>query len=211
MLTWVVTASLLLLTMIISVVFVAGNSTPDEKVFNTITRYITEPRTNFIKDISFLGNHKFLIPANLLLIIYFVTKKNKWGAVTVAVVELSSLGLMSFLKNMIGRHRPAYPLVDGINNFGFPSGHAFMSVAFYGLLAWWAAASIKNKLRQRAVVTLLIMLILVIGFSRIYLRVHYTSDVLAGYCIGICWLIFCLWLIEKIRNCKRGSGLVQKF
>ena len=104
---------------------------------------------------------------------------------------------MSLFKNLIGRHRPADPLIQGVTNFSFPSGHAFMSVAFYGLLIAWIMTSIKSNWQRQAAITFLVLLILLIGFSRIYLRVHYLTDVIAGLCTGTIWLITCFWLMNK--------------
>ena len=173
-------------------VFVYRGIYYDEKLFSLISLYTTESRTYFIRLITFLGDHEFLIPANLILIFYFLIKKNKPLALIVTITALSSLGLMSLLKNIFRRHRPEQPLIDGITNFSFPSGHAFMSVAFYGLLIWLAAISITNKRFRRIIIGMLLLLILAIGFSRIYLRVHYTTDVVAGFCMGFTWLISCL-------------------
>jgi len=193
------TVSLLFCFASIWLVFIASNRIPDEKIFAAIAPHISEGQTYFMNGVSFLGNHRFLIPANLLLIAFFVIKKDKWSALTVAIVELTSLGLMSLLKNMIGRHRPVNPLVEGVTNFSFPSGHAFMSIAFYGLLACWAATVIKNKSNKGVVISTLVLLTLLIGFSRIYLRLHYTTDVIAGFSIGTIWLITCLWIMSKLR------------
>jgi len=193
---WLLAASLLLLAVIIYIVFITGNTTLDEEVFGFIGPHRTAGRTSLMKSVSLLANHNFLIPANMLFIIYFVTRKNKWGAITVATVALSSLALMSLLKNVIGRHRPAEPLVQGITNYSFPSGHAFMGVVFYGLLIGWAATVINNKWQRRIVISFFIALLLLIGFSRIYLRVHYTTDVLAGFSIGITWLLLSLQIMN---------------
>lgn len=196
-------AALCLLAFITWFVLIAGNTSPDEKIFNAIAPYITDARTNFMKCVSFLGNHKFLIPANLLFIAFLIVRGGKSDAIAAGAIALSSLGSMSLLKNMVGRHRPPAPLVDGITNFSFPSGHAFMSVVFYGLLVWWAVRFARNRVVKISTVIFLSLLILLISFSRIYLRVHYTTDVVAGLCAGICWLWFCLWLTNKI---KPASG-----
>lgn len=118
-------------------------------------------------------------------------------AIRTGTVLLSSLLVMSLLKSLIKRQRPPDPLVDGITNYSFPSGHAFMSVAFYGLLIWYATIYIRTKWLQRVVIFLLLLLIAAIGFSRIYLRVHYATDVIAGICLGFVWLDFCLWFIDN--------------
>jgi undecaprenyl-diphosphatase len=59
---------------------------------------------------------------------------------------------------------------------------------------------VKNKDLKWTLICFLIILILAIGFSRIYLRVHYASDVIAGYCIGFLWLVFTVWLLNKIEK-----------
>jgi membrane-associated phospholipid phosphatase len=149
--------------------------------------------------ISFWGNTYFLVPANLLLLFWFIYKKNKWWAIRVAAISLTSLGLMSLIKNLIHRHRPVNPLVDGITNYSFPSGHSFMSVAFYGLLIMWGATCIKNNRLKLITVLFFMLLILSIGFSRIYLRVHYCTDVIAGLSMSTAWLILSLALIDKLQ------------
>lgn len=190
--------ALLTLIFVIWLVFIANNTRPDEVVFDLVAPYTNGERTDWMKKITFLGNHQFLIPANLLLIAFFIYVKKHKDAMLVTVVALSSLGLMSLLKNLVQRYRPSSPLVDGITNFSFPSGHALMSVAFYGLLAFYAIKMINNPVIKVSILLLLFAVTLLIGFSRIYLRVHYTTDVIAGFSIGICWMLFCFWLLNKI-------------
>lgn len=189
--------ALLLIFFLVWVVFVYGRSSFDQNTFSFIAPHITEDRTSMMLFISFLGKHTFLTPAISLLITYFLLKKNKWMAIRTATVLLSSLLLMSLLKRLIQRQRPPDPLVEGITNFSFPSGHAFMGVAFYGLLIWLASEYISTNWLRRTVIALLLFIIAAIGFSRIYLRVHYATDVIAGICIGFVWLDFCLWFIDK--------------
>ncbi len=190
-------AALALIFLLIWVVFLYGRNSFDQNTFSFIAPHITEDRTRVMRFISFLAKHTFLTPAIFLLIAYFLIKKNKWMAIRTGTVLLSSLLLMSLLKRLIQRQRPPDPLVEGITNFSFPSGHAFMGVAFYGLLIWYASVYINNKWLRRMVIVLLLFIIAAIGFSRIYLRVHYATDVIAGVCIGFVWLDFCLWFIDK--------------
>ena len=193
----ILAAALLLIFILAWVVFVYGRNSFDQKIFSLIAPTITENRTRIMRFISFLAKHTFLIPLIFLLITWFLIKKNKWMAIRTATVLLSSLLLMSILKRLIQRQRPPDPLVEGITNYSFPSGHAFMSVAFYGLLIWFASVYISNKWMRRLVIAFLLLVIAAIGFSRIYLRVHYATDVIAGICIGFVWLDFCLWFIDK--------------
>ena len=198
-----------LLVFVVITVFYFRDTRIDAFMFENISPYINSGRTNLMLSITFLGNPKFLIPANLLLILYFIIRKDNWLAITVAAVELSSLGLMSLLKNIIQRPRPDFPLVEGITNYSFPSGHAFMTVAFYGLITLFSISN-NNKRNNGWIISVMIILIFLIGFSRIYLRVHYTSDVIAGWCIGCIWLITSLSILDIFKakfNAKKNQGL----
>jgi undecaprenyl-diphosphatase len=127
-----------------------------------------------------------------------IWKKQKRAAWRVAVIALSSLALKLSLKELFQRLRPTDPLLQGITNFSFPSGHAFMSVSFYGLLIWLTWTHVRNNHLRIIFTILLSVLILLIGLSRIYLRVHYATDVIAGFSLGICWVSLFLWFTRKM-------------
>lgn len=179
---------------LIWILFIDKNHYWDQQLLDQTSQLINPGLTLWIKSITFLGNHSFLIPAFSLLIIILLALRQKKEALQTLLIALSSLGLMSLFKNLFQRDRPDHPLVDGITNFSFPSGHAMMSIAFYGLLMILAVRHIRNHSQRNLVIGLLALLILLIGFSRIYLRVHYPSDVIAGYSFGIAWL----WLSWRI-------------
>jgi membrane-associated phospholipid phosphatase len=195
---WLLLSATFVFTVVVILVFIAGDTRTDNSVFAFIAPYRTEWLTSAMNFISFYGNHNFLIPANLALIIYFLLKKKKKLALLTLITALSSLGLMSLIKNIVQRHRPPGSLVTGVTNYSFPSGHAFMSVAFYGLLIWLVFAAVSQTWKRQIIIGLFLLLILVISFSRIYLRLHYTSDVLAGLCLGTIWLITCMHLCLRL-------------
>ena len=176
-----------------------GLQETDQQLLDFISTCISPGLTRVMEALTFLGNHQFLIPANLLLITLLLIRKEKGMALTVLIVALSSLFLKLGLKELFRRPRPDNPLVEGITNYSFPSGHALMSVAFYGLLIWMGGRYIREP-RTRFFFTLLMLLLIgLIGFSRLYLRVHYPSDVIAGYCLGTAWLWLCLLLTRRLR------------
>jgi membrane-associated phospholipid phosphatase len=157
---------------------------------------------------TYLGKHEFLIPANLVLIAYFLfIKKHRWYSIKVPAIALSSLALMFILKNLFGRERPLIPLLAPAKGLSFPSGHALMSMTFYGLLIYITYQSVKNMTVKWTLITLLFFLIFMIGFSRVYLRVHYTSDVLAGFAMGWLWIVVSLKVLRKIE--KQGKETIQ--
>jgi len=200
----VLCSATVILLFIVWMVFIAKNTQPDECIFNFLSYYSTASRTNAMKVITFFGNHSFLIPGNLLVITFFLLQKNKHDALRVLIVALTSLGVMSLLKSLFHRPRPINPLVDGITNFSFPSGHAFMSLAFFGLLIYFISLRKKAIWWKLLLICVLLFIIFLIGLSRVYLRVHYTSDVLAGWIFGSLWLVLCLAILDKLFN-KRSA------
>jgi undecaprenyl-diphosphatase len=182
-------------------VFILKNEQFDYKVFDFLKSYVSTRNNQIMLFITFLGTHIFLIPANLVLIIYFLfIKKHRWFSIKIPTIALSSMGLMFSLKNLFGRHRPDIPLLREAQGLSFPSGHAFMSMTFYGLLIYIIWKTVKPKWLKRVLVVFLALLILIIGFSRIYLRVHYPSDVLAGFTTGFLWLVISLWVLRRMEK-----------
>lgn len=191
----------------VNMVFIKKTTDFDDAVFSAVGNYVTTARTKFFLFITFLGNHKFLIPANFVLLAYYIFKKNNRLSVRVIALALSSLTLKVLLKLFFQRARPSIPLVEKVQGFSFPSGHALIGVAFYGLLIYITWRTVKNRWLRGTLVAGLILLILLISFSRIYLRVHYASDVIAGICVGFIWLTLSLWVIgwiEKRRFARRA-------
>jgi undecaprenyl-diphosphatase len=185
-------------------VFVLRNNTFDDKVFKALEPYVNETNNKIMLGITFLGRHEFLIPANIVLIFWFLlVRRHRWYSIRVPAVALSSLALMFVLKNVFGRERPLIPLLEEARGMSFPSGHALMSVTFYGLLIYTVYHLWKRPAAKWSMITFLVLLILTIGFSRIYLRVHYTSDVLAGFAAGFLWLVLSLWVLENMERYSR--------
>lgn len=151
--------------------------------------------------ITFLGKHQFLIPANLLLIFYFLLAAHQnWFSIRIITISLSSLVLMLLLKTLFQRKRPLSPLLKAAKGLSFPSGHAIMAVTFYGLLLYILWHTIDARWLKHLVTVLLVLLIILIGYSRVYLRVHYASDVLAGFIIGFLWLWISLFVLNQLEK-----------
>ena len=114
---------------------------------------------------------------------------------------------MFLLKYLFKRKRPLYPLQEA-KGLSFPSGHAIMSVTFYGLLIYIISQTIKDKPLKLSLIISLIIFIQLIGFSRVYLRVHYASDVAVGYITGLLWLIISLDVLKKIEKLNQENYLI---
>lgn len=195
-------ASLFVFVIIYLMVFVVRYKWIDDWVLASVNQTANTTITHFMRFITFYGNHSFLVPANLLMIVVLLYYKQKKWATANTIAALAGVGLMSMLKKILARPRPSHPLVEGISNFSFPSGHAMMSLMFYGMLILLCLQFLNNKAYKTVAIFLLVTIILLIGFSRLWLRVHFITDVLAGYAIGLCWLSISMLLSEKIWSRK---------
>ncbi|MEP6676667.1 MAG: phosphatase PAP2 family protein [Ferruginibacter sp.] len=171
----------------------------DLRIFTSLQALHSPGNNRIMLGITFLGKHQFLIPANLLLIaLFFFLGHQHWYALNVLLVSLSSLLLMFMLKQLFRRNRPAVPLLFEAKGKSFPSGHAIMAVCFYGLLLQMLLHTGIAPSLKTLFTIFTVLLILSISFSRVYLQVHYLSDVLAGLIIGCSWLLICLHLLNKL-------------
>ena len=184
----------------IRMVFISESSEFDDRVFNSIKPYINDGLTNAMLVITFLGKHDLLIPLNFVLIGFFIYRKERWFATRIAALSLSSLLLMFTLKFFFQRNRPQQQLIDDVSGYSFPSGHALISVVFYGLFIHMIWHEVKSKWLRTLLIIILGILILLIAFSRIYLRVHYASDVIAGIAVGFIWLVLSLRIVQRIEK-----------
>ncbi len=182
----------------------------DLAVFDAVKQQVTPGRNKIMLFITSLGNHRFLVPANLLLIGYFLFVKHQtWFSIRILTIALSSLVLMLFLKALFQRKRPLAPLLKAVRGLSFPSGHAIMSTTFYGLLLYIILNETGLAWVRITMIFVLVMLILLIGYSRVYLRVHYASDVIAGFIIGLLWLLISLGVLDRLEAFTAEDNLVS--
>ncbi len=176
----------------------------DLEAFKFLAGFVSVVNNKVMEFFTFLGTHTFLIPANILLVAYFLfIKRHRWYSIKIPVISISSLLLMLSLKYIFHRGRPLAPLLEKARGYSFPSGHALMSFTFYGLLIYLVWLYVKNKWLKWLLIITLGLLIFAIGLSRVYLRVHYASDVIAGYCVGCMWLLLSLWILNKVEKFSR--------
>ncbi len=173
----------------------------DMFVYKLISTYfISDFSLPIVKLITSLGSTIFLILISLILLIAI---KNKLIGFFIFLNLAISGVLNQTLKYIIQRPRPiGYRLIE-VSGYSFPSGHSMVSAAFYGFLIYLIYKKIKNKYLKYSLIIILLLLITCIGLSRIYLGVHYASDVLAGFLFSICYLIIFTSIIkDKLFNKK---------
>jgi len=171
----------------------------DSSILQWMAAHTSDALTSIMMFFTDLGQHQLLVPLNIVLILYFLfVRKHTWLSIRLASIALSSLGLMLILKSIFMRQRPDDPLLHAVRGMSFPSGHALMSTTFYGLIIYILITTLQQKALKYILVSCLVLLILMIGSSRVYLRVHYASDVLAGFLFGTLWLLTALAVLKQL-------------
>ncbi len=169
----------------------------DEKGYFIISRYLmSDTMTSIAKCITNLANMYWLIGTSIILLIFL---KNKKTGIRIAI-NLGLSALVNFtIKQIIQRPRPVGHRIIDESGYSLPSGHSMVSMAFYGFLIYLIYKNVKNKYLKTTLIILLILLIISIGVSRIYLGVHYVSDVLAGFLVAIAYLVIFIHAINNVK------------
>lgn len=158
------------------------------------TFLISDFATPIAKFITNFGGAIFLIIATIILFILIKNKKIGFSIISNLVIVTI---LNQLLKNILQRPRPNEFRIIEETGYSFPSGHSMVSMAFYGYLIYLIYRYVKNKYLKWTLIVLLSILICTIGISRIYLGVHYTSDVLGGFLISISYLVIYISAVNK--------------
>lgn len=165
----------------------------DQILYNFLVEHRNQVFNVFFITITELGSAEILIVITIFCIIFM---KNKLYKILVPA-NLAFIALFNqILKHIFVRQRPNMLRLVEENGYSFPSGHAMASTAFYGLLIVFAFKHIENKKLRNILCIGLSLLIIFIDISRIYVGVHYASDVIAGTCLSIAYLIILTRLIE---------------
>ena len=158
------------------------------------TFLISDFATPIAKFITNFGGAIILI---ILAPMLFIFIKNKKIGISVILNLVIITVLNQLLKRIVQRPRPTEFRIVEESGYSFPSGHSMVSMAFYGYLIYLIYKHVKNKYLKWISIILLSILICSIGISRIYLGVHYTSDVLGGFFISISYLIIYISAVNK--------------
>jgi undecaprenyl-diphosphatase len=182
----------------------------DNKAFQFFHSYTTPGLIQLAVIFSFFGSHLFFIPAYILLCTYFFLRKKKRLAIDILIIGITSTLLMFFLKDLFHRQRPDLPLIKTLHNYSFPSGHALCSFVFCSILVYITWLSKLSKGPKTALSIFFILFSIAIGLSRIVLRYHFASDVLAGFSLGFAWVLFSLWTLNKFsKRARPGRHVIQ--
>lgn len=171
----------------------------DNDVFAFFGAITTPALVSTMKFFTFFGSSPFMISAYVVLVSYFLFRRQLRFCLHIVILALSSTGLMFAIKDFTHRARPELPLVSRLNNFSFPSGHTLSAFIFFSILVYMVIKSRRLVTAAKWVYsTFFILLALTVGVSRIVLKVHYPTDVAASLCLGVAWVTMSFAVLRKI-------------
>lgn len=153
--------------------------------------------TKLIIFITHIGDKYTIAILSLIIITLLIFHKKDYHRVKEFSLSLL-IGVASSqgLKYLIKKSRPELMLIPE-TGYSMPSGHATLSMIFFGMMIYLFKDEIKNTVKKYSFIIINILMIILIGFSRIYLNVHYLSDVIAGFVLGLICILIAIKLIEK--------------
>ena len=157
---------------------------------------INDILTPIVKVITHIGGAKIVFVLTVLAIILIKGLKNKLFLLTGVV---GTAGLNVVLKHIIQRERPNINRLIPEKGYSFPSGHSMMSMAFYGMLIFLIFKHVKNTALKWTLIVILTILLSTIGITRIYLGVHYPSDVIGGFLVSLTYLFILTEIYNKVK------------
>ncbi|WP_409304545.1 phosphatase PAP2 family protein [Peribacillus sp. SCS-155] len=175
----------------------------DSRIISYIQGFEEPFLTTIMKSLSYIGGTIPVIVLSLLTIIflYTVLKHRSELILFIAVIIGSNLLFVS-LKLLFHRARPDLHRLAEATNYSFPSGHATMAFALYSSLTFLFWRHIAKRTGRVMLIIFAAFMILAIGISRIYLGVHYPSDIIAGYFISCFWLTLSIWIFQRYQERK---------
>ena len=188
----------MLFWMIFNSVLKTGTWLFDEPINTFINKFFNPILTTFCLILARIGGRAGTAILTIVLCIISTIKfKNKKMAIII-VINIFLIGLFNhFIKEYVQRLRPEYRMMD-VAGYSFPSGHSMISMAEWGLLIYFAYKYIKNIKIKWCCIILMSLMILLMGASRIYLGVHYPSDVISGLLLGLAYIIIYTTIIDSL-------------
>lgn len=189
---WIICVISLIIFIILSILVMTRKDIYLDSVFyNFIAKYINNSLTSVVKNFTYMGSAIVVISITIFTLIFIKNKKYSfYMALNLIIVTIFQL----ILKNIFTRSRPLDINLITETGYSFPSGHSLTAFVFYGFIIYLIYTSnIKNK---KIFITLFSLIILIVGLSRIYLGVHFFTDVIGGFTFGLSYLIIYISLVK---------------
>ena len=196
---FVFSTSLFLIIMLSSLVIIYDELVIDKMVYSfLITNFSCDVIDIFMINITKLGNTEFvMLFTSIMFLVMLVALDKKTISLSFVFSVMGIAFINQLLKFTVKRIRPNVNRLIEIGGYSFPSGHAMVSTVLYGLLSYIAYKFIKTKCLRNFIIFVNVLLILLIGISRIYLGVHYFSDIMVGWLVSVLFLIIVINYLEK--------------
>jgi undecaprenyl-diphosphatase len=184
-----VIATVLLFALIFSIITYSTTNPIDLDIAHWAYTLRNTGLTDFMINLTNLADVIGVLVILFTSALFFYIKKDNKYTIILAISTLINYGIVYFVKILVHRSRPSSEIaLVTETSYSFPSGHSIMAITFFGLLSYFLINYIRNKTLKFIFIFLATAFILTIGFSRVYLGVHWPSDVLASYSIGIIYL-----------------------
>ena len=182
----------------------------DEAVLRWMERHQTPWLEALMVEVTMLGTWIVVLSIVGIAALFLWLTRHKYSAALLLVATAGGIGLNNILKIGFSRPRPqVFEWGDHVSTSSFPSGHAMSSTVVFITVAYLAGRLQKTKRARLATLAIAALIVATICFSRMYLGVHYPSDVTAGVIIGLSWSAFCMATLEAIqRFAKREAKQV---
>ena len=172
----------------------------DEAALHWFDTHRSDGLNRVMLEITSLGSGSVIIMVVLLASVFLWLTQHKWSVYVLLIVVLGGKLLNTLLKGSFARERPSIvESITDVSSLSFPSGHAMSSIVAYGSIAYLITRLEPSKPLRNAVWIFAALLIVAIGVSRMYLGVHYPSDVVGGYLAGLAWIGLVATSIKAIR------------
>lgn len=156
----------------------------DKIIMDYIHDYISPIGVSIMNFISLLGSPIFFLTVGLAIFIYFLRSKKRENTIFISLSIVGSYLINATFKNIFSRTRPLNYMLIEHGGYSFPSGHSMVSMSFYTALTYILLKNVKDKKTRTLMWIGNFVLIGLIGFSRLYLGVHWPTDVLVGFTLG---------------------------
>jgi membrane-associated phospholipid phosphatase len=186
---------------------VEGDTHIDTRLANWLHDHASPGWTEFFERVTWLGNVPVLVAVTAAAAAVLAWKRQRMELLLLLLAVVGTEILTVGLKVGFHRQRPFFPDPLAMeSSYSFPSGHASVSLAVYGTIGFIAARHLRDVRARIAVLSASAILVLLIGISRLYLGVHFLTDVIAGFSLGLAWVTLCVLLLDLgVRLRKRDQ------
>jgi undecaprenyl-diphosphatase len=186
-----VLGSILFVALAISLQTQTGMTQTDTQITNSlhVIALQSSPLTVQVMIFGYYTGEEVIVGIAVVLVVYFLHKRYWTELFMVVITWGGESGMWLVTSNYFARARPVFdtPVWHQMTAPGFPSGHSFAAVLCYGFLAYLLVPKMPSRFWKFAVIALALLIILYVGFSRVFVGDHYPSDILAGYALGVAW------------------------